>query len=127
MLLWGGLLVPGAGCERLNPDWCDRHATCTGAEYCDPSTNSCRPREAGADLGKDAAADHAVVDLAPADGRPDMGPKPDMDPTLDPKPTPDTKPTLDKGPTRDPKPKPDMGPKFDTKPKPDMGPKPWTG
>lgn len=54
------LALPAGGCDRLNPDWCAEHAACAGHEYCDPTTNTCRAREAGV---RDSGIDHAASDL----------------------------------------------------------------
>jgi hypothetical protein len=35
------------GCQKLNPSWCAQRSRCSATEYCDPSTNTCRPREMG--------------------------------------------------------------------------------
>ena len=56
-----------SGCTRLNPSWCEEHASCPAGEYCEPSSNSCRPTEAG-------AGDLAIADLPP---KPDAPPAPD--------------------------------------------------
>jgi len=61
-------------CSRLNPDWCEKHASCAAGEYCDPVTNTCRPREMGAD---DLRLDLLPVDLP--DQQPDR--LPDTAPT----------------------------------------------
>jgi len=60
------------GCDRLNPDWCEK-GLCAAGEYCDPTTNTCRSREAGApdgsgdqsvEAGRDGLTDQAPADLA---------------------------------------------------------------
>lgn len=77
-----------AGCERLNPSWCEEHAVCAVDEFCDPATNTCRARDAGQpdldlrpdqspDLPRDQAADRPVD--APPDAPPlDKGPPVDV-------------------------------------------------
>lgn len=41
------LTLSTTGCERLNPSWCDEYAQCEPHEYCNPSSNTCEPRDAG--------------------------------------------------------------------------------
>jgi hypothetical protein len=42
------LLLLAPGCRRLNPEWCASGARCAPGEVCDPATNTCLPRDAGA-------------------------------------------------------------------------------
>jgi hypothetical protein len=59
------------GCERLNPSWCEEHASCTVDEVCDPLTNTCRPRDlAVADGPVDARLADISSDAGPPDGAP---------------------------------------------------------
>jgi hypothetical protein len=52
-----------AGCERLNPEWCARHARCAPGEICDPTTNTCQAREGGVgDARLDGRRDASSVD-----------------------------------------------------------------
>jgi hypothetical protein len=53
------VVVNAAACDRLNPDWCSTAGRCSSGEYCDPSTNTCRRREAGV---SDAAGDRVASD-----------------------------------------------------------------
>jgi hypothetical protein len=84
------LSLPVQGCDRLNPAWCEEHARCSPGERCDPTTNTCRPMEAGSgadhgvDLGPDSVPwDHGSgLDTSPgADlALPDLSPVPDAPP-----------------------------------------------
>jgi hypothetical protein len=83
------LTLASTGCERLNPSWCDEYAQCEPHEYCDPSSNTCVPRDAGpprydgADLHP--LPDHSRLDRGPDHPAPkkDKGPdspQPDLEP-----------------------------------------------
>jgi hypothetical protein len=88
-------LTAVAGCERLNPGWCEEHAVCGVDEFCDPATNTCRTRDAGQpdldltrpdqtpDLPRDQAADRPVdapLDMPPPDKTPVMDTSPESSP-----------------------------------------------
>jgi len=89
------LLLALPGCHRLNPAWCEEHASCLAGEYCDPATNTCRRREAGVSLdhGLDQGRDITPADHATGEAvqDPDLAPGPDTLP-LDASPKPDLPP-----------------------------------
>jgi hypothetical protein len=61
-----GCLLALPACTRLNPDWCESIASCSANEYCDPQSNTCRPREAGAfDLSQNPAHDRGPGESMP--------------------------------------------------------------
>jgi hypothetical protein len=97
-LLFGALCA--SGCDRLNPDWCEEKASCATDEYCDPRTNTCRPREAGLTPDTAPATVESGADL-PLDAAPDLPVTPDLH--LESAPAPDQQP-------------PDLPPKTDLPP-----------
>jgi hypothetical protein len=71
LAILAALTLPG--CEKLNPQWC-ASARCGGGEYCDPQTNSCRPREGGVtdgtldrSLRDTPQTEHRLIDSSPKD------------------------------------------------------------
>ena len=89
------LVLIAAGCNRLNPAWCEEHASCLAGEYCDPSTNRCRPWEAGVspDRGLDQWLDVALDSAPPDDAVGDRGQE-QLPPDLPPKPQCQTPPPI---------------------------------
>lgn len=89
-LMLASLLMLAAGCEQLNPEWCDKYARCSPDEFCDPATNTCMAKADGGkvdqrmDLPRDTGKPDRSVD-ATSDAKPDLssdkGPAKDVAPT----------------------------------------------
>jgi hypothetical protein len=105
VVLAGACACVTSGCDRLNPDWCEEKATCAADEYCDPGTNTCRPREAGVKPDTTPKTDAVDLegdpDLPVNDRGSDVPVKPDLAPDL---------PPPDQGPPDLPPAKPDLAP-----------------
>ncbi len=70
LLALAAALAPA--CRRLNPEWCATGTRCAAGEICDPATNTCLRREAGAPEArpKDTAREPLLDSPPPPDQRP---------------------------------------------------------